>query len=122
MAAADITMEIMQRENVPARSAERGRQVRAGLMELYDRYHWIGEVRGMGLMQGMELVQDRNSKLPAPDRTKALLEAAKSEGLLIGLGGLHGQTIRLGPSMLITEDEVAEALRRLDLACARVDD
>ncbi len=120
MAAADITMEIMQRENVPARSTERGRQLRAGLTELYHRYDWIGEVRGMGLMQGMELVQDRKSKLPAPDRVKALLEAAKTEGLLIGVGGLYGQTIRFGPSMLITEEEVAEALRRLDRACARV--
>ena len=52
--------------------------------------------------------------------TKALLEAANDEQLLIGVGGLHGQVIRLGPSILVTEAEVADALGRLERACARV--
>ena len=74
----------------------------------------------MGLMQAMELVESRETKEPAPKRAKALLEATKDENLLIGLGGLWGQTIRLGPSMLITEDEIADALGRLSRACATV--
>ncbi len=72
-------------------------------------------------MQAIELVTDRESKQPHPDAAGRLLEAAKDEGLLIGMGGLFGQVIRFGPSMLITEDEVAEALARLTRACEHVD-
>lgn len=122
MTAADTTLAVMQRENVPARAAELGKQLRAGLLALQQQHEWIGDVRGMGLMQGMELVTDRASKTPAPAKRQVLLEAAKSEGLLIGAGGLEGQTIRIGPSLLITEDEMTEALRRLERACARVAD
>ncbi|MBA2246460.1 MAG: aminotransferase class III-fold pyridoxal phosphate-dependent enzyme, partial [Gemmatimonadetes bacterium] len=121
MAAADATLEVMVREDVPQRCAIRGEQLRSGLDELYSRHEWIGEVRGMGLMQALELVEDRRSKQPSPRRALALLEAAKEEGLLIGVGGLHGQVIRVGPSMLVTEQQVADALERLGRACARVD-
>ncbi len=107
-------------ENTPMRSAERGRQLRAGLDALYQKYQWIGEVRGMGLMLGIELVEDRVTKKPSPGKIKALVEAAKEEKLLIGAGGLDGQVIRIGPSMLITETEVDEALERLGRACQRV--
>lgn len=120
MAAAHATLQVMQEEDVPQRSEERGRQLRTGLQALYNKYEWIGEVRGKGLMQGMELVHDRSTKEPAPQKVKALLEATKKEGLLVGVGGLDGQTIRIGPSMLITEDEMNEALQRLDRACALV--
>jgi 4-aminobutyrate aminotransferase len=120
MAAVIATNEVMVRENVPARAAERGAQLRAGMDELAESHAWIGEVRGMGLMQAMELVEDRTTKAPSPRRGRALLEAAKEEGLLIGAGGLNGHVIRIGPSLLITEEEVAEALARLQRACARV--
>ena len=121
MAATEATLEVMESENTPTRSAERGAQLRAGLDELGERFEWIGEVRGMGLMQALELVEDRQTKEPSPRKAAALLEAAKDEGLLIGVGGLNGQIIRLGPSMLVTEEEVADALERLGRACERVD-
>jgi 4-aminobutyrate aminotransferase-like enzyme len=121
MAAALATHEIMVRENVPARASVRGAQLRAGLDELQRRHAWIGEVRGMGLMQAMELVEDRQTKQPSPAKAKQLLEAAKTEGLLIGIGGLHGHVIRMGPSLLISEDEIADGLDRLDRACRRVE-
>ena len=120
MAAAEATLDVMRREDTPARSAERGRQLRAGLEALYAQHPWIGEVRGLGLMQAMELVEDRRTKTPAPGKARALLEAAKAEKLLIGLGGLHGHVIRMGPSMLVTEAEVDDALERLARACGRV--
>ena len=121
MAAADATQEVMRHEHTPARSAQRGAQLRAGLESLYEQYDWIGEVRGMGLMQALELVEDRQSKTPATGKANALVEAAKSEKLLIGIGGLNGQVIRMGPSMLVTESEVEDALARLGRACQRVD-
>ena len=107
------TLDVMREEDVPARAEERGAQVREALVALHDRYDWIGDVRGMGLMQALEIVKDKASAEPDMVRAKALLEATKAERLLIGLGGMHGHVIRLGPSLLITEAETAEALARL---------
>ena len=121
MAAACATLEVMVTEDVPSRAETRGTQLSRGLGELEDRYHWVGETRGMGLMRALEIVHDPRTKEPAPEAAKALLEAAKEEGLLIGIGGLHGHVLRIGPSLLITEAEVDEGLDRLRLACERVE-
>jgi len=120
MTAMDATIEVMERENVPARSAERGRQLRAGLDALGRQYEWIGDVRGMGMMQALELVEDRESKTPSPAKAGALLEAAKKEGLLIGSGGLNGHVIRIAPQMLMSAAEIDEGLGRLERACRAV--
>ena len=119
MAAARATMDVMVEEDVPARSAARGRQMREGLEALQRAHPWIGDVRGMGLMIGLELVEDPVTKEPSPRLGRALLEAAREEGVLVGLGGMGGHVIRIGPSMLITREEVAEGLERLGRACAR---
>jgi len=120
MAAAGATLDVMAEEDVPTRSERRGHQLRAGLEALAAEFDWIGEVRGKGLMQALEVVGDRTSREPDPVRTKRLQQAAKEEGLLVGAGGLRGQVIRIGPSMLITEEETAEALARLGRACRAV--
>jgi len=120
MAAALATHDIMVRENVPARAQQRGAQLRAGLEALQQQHPWMGEVRGMGLMQAIECVEDRRTKTPSPAKAKRLLEAAKAEGVLIGIGGMHGHVIRIGPSLLISEAEVSEGLDRLSRACSRV--
>lgn len=122
MAGMAAALDVMVDEDVRARAQERGVQLRAGLDALAARFAWIGEVRGMGLMQGMELVEDPFTKEPGPAVMKSLLEATRSEGLLIGAGGLNGHVVRIGPSLLIAEAEVAEALSRLERACARVDE
>jgi 4-aminobutyrate aminotransferase len=121
MAAACATLDVMVAEDVPPRAETRGTQLSRGLDELEDQYDWIGESRGMGLMQALEIVHDKHTKEPAPETAKALLEAAREEGLLIGIGGLHGQVLRIGPSLLISEAEVAEGLDRLRQACERVE-
>ncbi|MFQ5704665.1 MAG: aspartate aminotransferase family protein [Gemmatimonadales bacterium] len=120
MAAAVATMDIMQRDDTPRRSQERGDQLRKGLNDLAQEFEWSGEVRGMGLMQALEIVEDRKTKEPSPKISSALLEATKEEGLLVGLGGLKGNVIRMGPSMLITESEVDDAIARLARACRKV--
>ena len=121
MAAMRATLGVMKRENVRARAAARGAQLRAGLEALKRAHGWIGEVRGMGLMQGVEMVEERAGRAPDGERAGALLEAAREERLLIGRGGLYGHVIRIGPSLLIAEDEMAEGIRRLTAACRRVD-
>ena len=120
MAAAVATLDVMREENVPRRSADRGRQLGAALRALEAEHDWIGEARGMGLMWGLELVSDRESRKPDAVRATALVEVAREEGLLIGVGGLYGNFVRMGPSMLITEDELKEAMQRFKRACDRV--
>jgi 4-aminobutyrate aminotransferase len=121
MAAMATTMDVMVREDTPSRSAARGKQLRDGLEVLAAKHPWIGEVRGMGLMQALELVEDPKTKEPSPKKAKAFMEATKEERILAGLGGLHGHVVRLGPSMLVTEDEMADGLDRIARACNRVD-
>jgi 4-aminobutyrate aminotransferase len=72
-------------------------------------------------MQALELVDDRESRRPAPRFARRLLEAARAEGLLIGIGGLHGHVIRIGPSLLVSEPEIDEGIARLEKACETVD-
>ena len=120
MAAVDVTMDVMQRENTPKRSAERGKQLRDALEELKKRFAFIGDVRGMGLMQGIEFVEDRKTKEPSPKKTTAFLEAAKKQGLLIGKGGLHGNVIRIAPSMLISKADIDDGCKRMERALAEV--
>jgi len=121
MTAAVATNEVMVREDVRARATARGAELRAGLEALQRRHEWIGDVRGMGLMQALELVDDRRTKAPSPTRAKRLLEATKAEGVLVGVGGLHNHVVRMGPSLLITAEELDDALDRLGRACARVE-
>jgi 4-aminobutyrate aminotransferase-like enzyme len=118
MAAMAETLDIMVEEDVPALALERGAQLRAGLDALAMDYDWIGEVRGMGLMQAVELVKDRGTKEPFAERTGAFMEATKDEGLLIGKAGLGDNVLRFGPSLLVTEAEVADALDRTRKVCA----
>jgi 4-aminobutyrate aminotransferase-like enzyme len=120
MAAVNATLDVMEREDVPARAEARGRQLREGLRAMQETYPFIGDVRGMGLMQALELVEDKKTKEPSPKKTGQLLEAAKRESLLLGKGGLYGNTVRLAPPMLISEAEMSEALVRLDRALAAV--
>lgn len=121
MAATAATLDVMHREDVRTRSDARGGQLRAGLETLRTEYPWIGDVRGMGLMQALEIVTDPASRNPDAARTRALMDAAREEHLLVGAGGLKGNVIRIGPSMLITEAEMEEALARLRRAARKAD-
>jgi len=120
MAATDATLATMESEDIPKRSAELGAVLRDRLDGFKETFPFIGDVRGMGLMQALELVEDRATKQPAPAKTNALMEAAKRHGLLLGKGGLYGNTIRMAPPMLISRSELDEALDRLGRALAKV--
>ena len=97
-----------------------GAYLREGLEGLKEKHASIGDVRGMGLMQALELVKDRKTKEPAPQETNALMEEARREGLLIGKGGLMGNTLRMSPPMNISKADVDEAVKKLDAAFGRV--
>jgi 4-aminobutyrate aminotransferase len=118
--AALATIEAMEEEAPPARVATVGQRLRAGLEKLWEKYPLIGEVRGLGLMQGVELVRDQKSKEPAPKEVAALFEETRKRGLLIGKGGLYGNVLRIAPPLTATEAHVDEALAILDHSLAQV--
>ncbi len=115
-AAAMGTLEEMKREFNPQRCAEMGAVLKTGLDALYEKYPIIGEVRGRGLMQGIELVTDRESKEPAAILANAVLNECKKAGMLIGKGGLYGNALRIAPPLIADENHIAEALEKLDYA------
>ncbi len=119
-AAAIGTIEEMKEKWGPEHSADVGGYLRTGLENLQDKYPLIGDVRGRGMMQGIELVVDRQSKEPAVKHANALLEASRKMGLLIGKGGLLGNTMRIAPPLIATKEDVDEALDKLDHALAQV--
>ncbi|HEY6677614.1 MAG TPA: aspartate aminotransferase family protein, partial [Actinomycetota bacterium] len=108
-------------ENELQHNAQRvGKYLFDGLKELEDRYDVVGEVRGKGLMIGVEMVKDGETKEPHPDGAVQVLEACKEQGLLIGKGGLYGNTLRLAPPLIVTEEDAARAIETLDVAFGRV--
>jgi 4-aminobutyrate aminotransferase len=119
-AAAKAVLDLIEEENLAANAASVGAYLREGLEDLQKKYPLIGDVRGMGLMQALELVTDRESKTPALVETARLLEAAREEGLLIGKGGLYGNVIRISPPLNIRKSDVDEFIRLLDVSLAKV--
>jgi 4-aminobutyrate aminotransferase-like enzyme len=93
-----------------------GRILREGLEELQGRFpRTIGQVRGMGLMQALELVEDESAgdRTPAKAMTARVFEETRRRGLLIGKGGLEGNCFRIAPALTVSRGEVEEALALL---------
>jgi 4-aminobutyrate aminotransferase len=119
-AAALATIQVMEEEASPDHVEEVGTHLRQGLEALGEKYPLIGDVRGMGLMQGVEMVRDRETKEPATKEIAHLFEATRERGLLIGKGGLYGNTLRISPPLVATKDDVDQALEILDYTFAEV--
>lgn len=120
-AAAIATISVIVREQLVENAAAMGAVLREGLVALQQKYgRVIGDVRGMGLMQAIELVVDETSgdRTPNPDATAQLMEETKQRGLLVGRGGLYGNAIRIAPPLNIRKDEIEEAIQILDQAFA----
>ncbi|HET9144409.1 aspartate aminotransferase family protein [Actinophytocola sp.] len=98
--------------DLQANAATQGDRLLRGLRAMAERNPAIGDVRGKGLMIGIELVEPGGTTPSVPIAT-AVLEEARARGLLVGKGGLHNNVIRLAPPMTVTEDEVDEALEAL---------
>ena len=97
-----------------------GGRLKAGLQRLQRAHPLVGDVRGMGLMLGVELVRDRATKEPARQETLDVLEAMREAGALIGKGGLDGNVLRVKPPMCVTAADADFALDALDKALTAV--
>lgn len=120
-AAASATCEVIEAEDLIDNAARRGAELREGLEAIKRAYpKLVGDVRGMGLMQAIELVRDETirDRTPNPEATAALFEQTRERRLLIGKGGLYGNVVRIAPALNITADQVREAVRILEESIA----
>jgi alanine-glyoxylate transaminase/(R)-3-amino-2-methylpropionate-pyruvate transaminase len=99
------TLEVIDRDNIQENARVVGGHLKSRLLAVQERQPLIGEVRGLGLMLGVELVRDRASKEPASTEAAEVVELCRDRGLLIGKGGLHGNVLRIKPPMCLTKED-----------------
>ena len=107
-------LDVIDREKLQANALKIGKQIFAGLECLKAKHNLIGDVRGKGLLLGIELVTDRATKEPATSECAQVLENCREMGLLVGKGGLYGQTIRFSPPMCLHQRDADFLLDVLD--------
>jgi 4-aminobutyrate aminotransferase len=118
MAAALAVIKVIEDEDLKRNAAEVGGYFRERLEGLKEKYTVIGDVRGMGLMQALELVKDRETKEPDPQSVAKVFEETKKRRVLVGKGGLYGNVIRTGMMLNSTKDHVDELITTLDASFA----
>jgi len=118
--AAKAVIDYIEEQNLLRNTEEMGAYLRGKLIDLQEKHPLIGEVRGMGLLVGIELVEDRKTKVPATAATAQLMEAARENRIMVGRGGIYGNVLRLSPPMNIGRADVDEFVVRLDASLLQV--
>jgi 4-aminobutyrate aminotransferase-like enzyme len=113
-------IDYIEDQKLLANCTETGAYMRHKLEELQDKHQIIGDIRGMGLLQAIELVEDRKSKTPATAATARVIEAARENRILLGKGGMFGNVIRFSPPMNIGKGDVDQFMAALDKSLAVV--
>ncbi|HWI71919.1 MAG TPA: aspartate aminotransferase family protein [Baekduia sp.] len=121
-AVGNTVLDVLEQEDIGAQVVARGAQLHAGLRALQDRHAVVGDVRGRGLLQGLELVLDRETKASSPDLGVAVTRRCLELGLHMNVVQLRemGGTLRIAPALTTTPEEIALGLERLDQAIADV--
>ena len=114
MVAGLANLEIIEREKLQEGALTKGNYYKRRLVELMEEHPLIGDVRGKGLMLGFELVTDREKKTPGANEAKMLMEMCKDRGVLIGLGGLLANVIRIQPPLVVTMEQIDRSLKVID--------
>jgi len=113
-AAGLAVLRVMQREQLQARAEDTGIYLRSGLEQLASRHALIGQVRGAGLFNAVELVSDRSSREPAVDQAKTAVNAMREHGVLIGRTGRRGNVLKLRPPLVFGRTHADLLIERLD--------
>jgi 4-aminobutyrate aminotransferase-like enzyme len=109
-AAGLANLRVMQREDLPGQAARKGEAALATLRGWQEKLPAIGEVRGLGLMIGIELVEDRATRAPDAALAKAVKAYCREHGVLVGVGGSESNVVRVQPPLVIGDDDLAHAL------------
>ncbi|MGE4239463.1 aspartate aminotransferase family protein [Ramlibacter sp.] len=114
MAAGHAVLDILAEEKLAENAQDLGERFLNGLRQLKEKHPAIGDVRGRGLMIGVELVKDRATKEPHPALTTHVQKTLRERGVLVSTTGVHGCVLRITPPLVLTADQVDEALRQID--------
>lgn len=114
MAAGHAVLDILAEEQLAERSRTLGARFLQGLKRLAEKHDAIGDVRGLGLMIGVELVKSRETKEPHPKLTQHVQKALRERGVLLSITGVHGCVLRITPPLVITEAQIDHAVEQLD--------
>ncbi len=113
-AAVVAVLEIFEKENLVENAAQVGEYIRHGLTKIAGTCKYLGDVRGRGLVMGMEFVKDKRTKEPAPDLIRPIIDKCAESGLLVGSVGIYGNVIRVAPPLVITKQQADESLAALE--------
>jgi 4-aminobutyrate aminotransferase-like enzyme len=120
MTQAKAVLDFIEENKLKENCTVVGAHLRDRLFELQKKYPMIGEVRGMGLLQGLELVRDPKTKEPATKEIAALMERTRENGILVGKGGLYGNALRISPPMNIGKSDVDDFIKALDKSFSEI--
>jgi 4-aminobutyrate aminotransferase-like enzyme len=115
-AAALANIEVLLEEKLPENAASCGKEIMLRLRRLEQDCALVGDVRGKGLMIGVELVRDRQ-KTPAVAETREIRRLCREEGILLGVGGTMANVLRIQPPLILTETEVGRLCETIERAC-----
>jgi 4-aminobutyrate aminotransferase-like enzyme len=118
-AASLANIQVMEEEHLPARAAETGEYAMKKLRDLQKQNPLIGEVRGLGLMIGVELIRDEKLT-PANSEAEAIRDALLRQGILVGVGGVYGNVVRFQPPLIIIKEQIDHALNAFAAALVEV--
>src|SRR5262245_39421918 len=117
-AAALATLRVIQKQRLADNARLMGERLNAAFRDMQRKYPVIGDVRGLGLMQGMELVKE--DKAPDPQAAARLLEGTRRRGVLVGKGGLWGNVLRVAPPLTVNEMQIDELIAAIDESLAEL--
>ena len=117
---AKLTMDIIKEDKLVENAKNMGKLITDGLTQMMKKYPIMGDVRGRGLLLGIELVKDQKTKTHASDETARFMDICKDKGLLLGKGGLMGNVVRIAPPISIKKDQVHSMLEIMDQAFAEL--
>lgn len=119
-AAALANIEFLEEQNLADEALKKGEYLKDQLERLKAKHKLIGEVRGKGLMIGIELVRDHASKTPASDEGKKIREICLGNGVLLGFGGIYANVLRIQPPLVISQGQMENVVKVLDLALQKI--
>ena len=119
-AAVSAVLDIFEQEPLVENSAKMGAYMLERLRKMASTCHHVGDVRGMGLIMGIELVKDKATKEPAQSLVRPLIDDCANHGLIVGSVGMYGNVIRVGPPLVITREEADESLAIIEGALHRL--
>ncbi|NWK71169.1 4-aminobutyrate--2-oxoglutarate transaminase [Bacillus paramycoides] len=119
-AAALAVLDVIEEENLVKRAIEIGERMMAVFNSWKDKYEVVGDVRGIGAMTAIELVKDKETKEPATEEVKAIMQETHSKGVITISAGIYSNVLRFLPPLVITDEQLEEGLTIIEAAIAKL--